>query len=76
MGPRKNVEYIIINAIRTAPNTEVVLGEYLNADQNMWVTWICQNGKDYFWGHYFTDEKSATINFLERALLEIKLVDP
>ena len=76
MEPRRNVEYTIINTIRTAPNTEVVLGEYLNDDQNMWVTWICQNGKDYFWGHYFTDEKSATIDFLERALNEIKRMDP
>ena len=76
MESRRNEEYTIINAIRATSHTEVVLGEYKNSIQNMWVTWICQNGIDYIWGHYFTDEKSATIDFLERALNEIKLMDP
>jgi predicted DNA-binding WGR domain protein len=32
----------------------------------MWVTWECTNGNDFYWGHYFTSEAAARSDFHKR----------
>ena len=70
MDWRKNEGYIITNQL-TVGSTEFVLGVH-EAAPNQFVTWQCKDGKDYFWGHYYTDLLSAQKDFCTRALDEIK----
>ena len=48
MSERSNAGYIIISTIRVG-DAEYVLGENPNAPARF-VTWMCRNGSDYFWG--------------------------
>ena len=57
MSERSNAGYIITSAIRVG-DTEYVLGENPNAPARF-VTWVCRNGSDYFWGRYTDDPLSA-----------------
>jgi hypothetical protein len=61
---RTNNEYEICLAIDTGKNEEVVLGK---ANEEDYVTWICVNGNDYYWGHYFDNLKDALKDFIKRA---------
>lgn len=70
MDWRKNEGYIITNQLTVGSN-EFVLGVH-EAAPNQFVTWQCKDGKDYFWGHYYTDLLSAQKDFCTRALDEIK----
>ena len=36
------------------------------------VTWVCKDGNNYFWGHYFEDRQSAERDLLERAGQELE----
>ena len=53
MSERSNAGYIIISAIRVG-DTEYVLGENSKAPARF-VTWMCRNESDYFWGRYTDD---------------------
>ena len=57
MSERSNAGYIIISAIRVG-DAEYVLGENPNAPARF-VTWMCRNGSDYFWGRYQSSAASA-----------------
>lgn len=61
---RTNNEYEIIFAIDTGNNEEVVLGK---ANEENFVTWVCFNGNDYYWGHYFNNLGDALRDLLKRA---------
>lgn len=65
MSERSNAGYIIISAIRVG-DTEYVLGENSKAPARF-VTWMCRNGSDYFWGRYADDPLTALRNLLDRA---------
>ena len=65
MPERSNAGYIIISAIRVG-DTEYVLGENPKAPARF-VTWVCRNGSDYFWGRYTDDPLTALRNLLDRA---------
>lgn len=47
---------------------EIVLGY----NGTTYVTWECRNLKDYFWGHYFTNELHALIDFHQRLMKNYK----
>jgi hypothetical protein len=64
---RTNEGYTIIWAIRLNDTTEVVLGILKNERYTMYVTWECQNGDHYYWGHYFNDPEKAVSDLLSRA---------
>lgn len=61
---RTNNEYEICLAIDTGNNEEVVLGK---ANEENYVTWLCVNGNDYYWGNYFNNLGDALFDFIERA---------
>lgn len=65
MSERINAGYVITSAIRVG-DTEYVLGENPNAPARF-VTWVCRNGSDYFWGRYTDDLLTALRNLLDRA---------
>ena len=73
MGFRKNAGYIITNEI-TVGESEIVLGVHENLP-NHFVTWECNNKKDYYWGHYFSDMLTAEKDFCERGLEKVKLYE-
>lgn len=55
---RVNEGYAIIKAI-PVEDTEVVLGKMETRLNTMYVTWRCDGGHNYYWGHYFTDPHAA-----------------
>lgn len=63
-GLRTNVGFIIIAAERMSSDTEVVFG--FNPSTKQYVTWICGNGSNYFWGHYGDDFVKASDDFKRR----------
>lgn len=74
MEKRMNQGFEIINAIVIDEETksEVVLGKNETRFGTQYVTWLCKGFKDYYWGHYKDDLKSAKIDFCERALEELR----
>ena len=72
MNKRTNAGYTIIAEI-TIPGDQFVLGEKIDTDNNaQYVTWR-SDGKDYYcYGRYFTNKKTALLNFYERARSEIE----
>jgi len=71
MDQRINAGYVIIDSIHIG-NTEFVLG--VNDRQpDMFVTWACTGGDNYFWGHYHDDLLKAKKDLLGRAGQELEL---
>ena len=48
-------------------DTEFVLGERQKGP-DPYVTWRCDSGTNYYWGHYFGNYRQAYTNLYERAL--------
>ena len=72
MNKRTNAGYTIIAEI-TIPGDQFVLGEKIDADNNaQYVTWRSDGEKYYCYGRYFTNKKTALLNFYERARSEIE----
>ena len=61
---RRNAEYTILQTEKIG-KLEIVLGENPNAPAP-YVTWMCRNGTDYFWGHYFSSLLSASRDYMKR----------
>ena len=72
MEKRTNAGYTIIAEI-IIPGDQFVLGEKIKADNTAeYVTWR-SDGKNYYcYGRYFTNKKTALLNFYERARNEIE----
>ncbi|MBO4898613.1 MAG: hypothetical protein J5590_09985 [Clostridia bacterium] len=73
MDFRKNAGYIIVNAI-TIGESEIVLGVHESLP-NSFVTWECNNKKDYYWGHYHTSLIAAQKDFCKRGLEKAKFYE-
>ena len=69
MEERKNAGYTILQSLMTG-NTEFVIGHHPTAP-SPYVTWECNNGDNYFWGHYFKERHDADRDLLARANLEL-----
>lgn len=67
---RINAGYIITDSIHIG-DVEFVLG-VSNEAPSMFVTWACQGGSNYYWGHYTSDLTAATKDLLERARCELE----
>lgn len=70
---RVNDIWEIIGAVKVGEEDgrtfEVVMGYRETRFGKEWVTWECNNDNDkynYYWGHYYRDEKSAYEDFTER----------
>lgn len=57
---RTNIGYTITHSCVITSNKEVVLG---CKDDGSYVTWLCFNGNDYCFGHYFDNYKEALSDF-------------
>lgn len=66
---RQNAGCTILQA-RKVEDQEIVLGENLKAP-DPYVTWMCRNGTDYFWGHYCSTMLSASRDFMKRVNQEL-----
>lgn len=70
---RENAGYIITQAIQIG-NVEFVLGENTQ-DRARYVTWECKDGNNYYWGHYTTDKLAALRDLLDRAGIELTILE-
>lgn len=68
MNERTNAGYRIIDSIHVGTK-EFVLGVNQKIE-NMYVTWQCANGTDYFWGHYTDSREKAEKDLQTRAAEE------
>ena len=68
MAQRSNAGYVITQSIHVK-DSEFVLGEH--PESGMYVTWLCKNGSDYFWGHYCDNYYNALKDLCERATQEV-----
>ena len=69
MNVRMNQGYMILDSIH-AGSSEFVLGVNIHVADNF-VTWKCDRGDNYYWGHYHSDLLSAQKDLAERALEEL-----
>ena len=69
MDTRTNTGYTITDSI-TIGEMEFVLGK-LDGNIPMFVTWACNGGDYYYWGHYFSDLHDAKKDLLSRASMEL-----
>jgi len=70
---RMNAGYIITDSIHIG-ETEFVIGVH-STQPNMFVTWACRNGDNYFWGHYLTSRDAAEHDLVDRAKEQLQLLD-
>lgn len=70
---RMNAGYIITDSIHIG-ETEFVIGVHSTLPQ-MFVTWACKKGSNYFWGHYLTSREAAERDLVDRAREQIQLLD-
>ena len=68
MEQRECAGYIITQSIKVK-DSEFVLGEH--PKKNMYVTWRCKDGDNYFWGHYTSNRYEALKDLCQRAEKEI-----
>lgn len=68
MEQRECAGYIITQSIKVK-DSEFVLGEHPKKD--MYVTWRCKDGDNYFWGHYTSNRYEALRDLCQRAEREI-----
>ena len=68
MEQRECAGYIITQSIK-GKESEFVLGEHPKKD--MYVTWRCKDGDNYFWGHYTSNRYEALKDLCQRAEKEI-----
>ena len=68
MEQRECAGYIITQSIMVK-DSEFVLGEHPKRD--MYVTWRCKDGDNYFWGHYTSNRYEALKDLCQRAEKEI-----
>ena len=68
MEQRECARYIITQRIKVK-DSEFVLGEHPQKD--MYVTWRCKDGDNYFWGHYTSNRYEALKDLCQRAEKEI-----
>jgi len=71
MDQRINEGYVITDSIHIG-ETEFVLG-VSSSTFTMFVTWACQDGDYYFWGHYYDDLLEAKKDLLDRAGEELEV---
>ena len=70
MSDRINAGYTITDSIHIG-TSEFVLGVNKSEPQ-MYVTWKCDNGSYYYWGHYTEDRREAERDLLARAQQELE----
>ncbi len=70
---RVNAGYVITSAVSVG-NMEFVLGVHSKAPKQF-VTWECQHGTDYIWGHYTDSLLKAVKDLCGRVMAEIEYLE-
>ena len=71
-GIRENAGYIIVKGEQYSDDHEIVLGRN---KYGQWVTWECAyKENNYFWGHYFNEEKHALEDYHRRLMKNYELI--
>lgn len=73
MEIRSNQGYIITSSVHIG-ESEIVLGVNMDAP-SQYVTWMCSDHSNYYWGHYFSDEFAAEKDLVARAQQEIRYIE-
>ena len=73
MSVRSNAGFQIVDSIFIG-ESEFVLGVN-KANPTMFVTWKCDGGDYYYWGHYNTDMLAAKKDLLKRASEELEIIE-
>lgn len=73
MEQRINIGYVITDSLHIG-GTEFVIGQSQN-DVARFVTWACDNGSDYYWGHYLTSREDAERDLVRRASERIRFLE-
>lgn len=68
MGIRVNAGYRIIETVRIDTTLEVVMGQNTSDQGTPYVTWLCRNATDYYWGDYRDDYDERRRRLFERVL--------
>lgn len=68
MGIRVNAGYRIIETVRIDTTLEVVMGQNTSDQGTPYVTWLCRNATDYYWGDYRDDYDECWRRLFERVL--------
>jgi len=68
MEIRVNAGYLIIEAVRIDTTLEVVMGQNTSNQGTPYVTWLCRNATDYYWGNYRDDYDKCRRRLFERVL--------
>ena len=68
MGIRVNAGYRIIETVRIDTTLEVVMGQNTSDQGTPYVTWLCRNATDYYWGDYRDDNDACRRRLFERVL--------
>ena len=71
MGIRVNAGYRIIETVRIDTTLEVVMGQNMSDQGTQYVTWLCRNATDYYWGHYRDDYDDCRHHLFERVLEQL-----
>lgn len=69
MEKRMNDRWEIVGSFPINEREEVVLA----VGGRDFVTWLCKDGTNYFWGHYFDTMNDAKEDFLKRATKEMQI---
>ncbi len=72
MNARTNEGFLILDSIH-AGSSEFVLGINMHVADSF-VTWKCDKGTNYYWGHYHSDLLTAQKDLAERALAELSIL--
>lgn len=68
MEIRVNAGYLIIETVRIDTTLEVVMGQNTSDQGTPYVTWLCRNATDYYWGDYRDDYNECRRRLFERVL--------
>lgn len=71
MGIRVNAGYRIIETVRIDTSLEVVMGQNMSDQGTPYVTWLCRNATDYYWGNYRDDYDDCRRHLFERVLNQL-----
>ena len=73
MGQRTNVGHVITDSVHIG-DTEFVIGQSEH-DPARFVTWACDRGDYYYWGHYLTSREDAERDLIKRASERIRYLN-
>lgn len=73
MQQRENIGYVITDSVKIG-DTEFVIATH-KTDSTRFATWACENGNNYYWGHYMNTREAAERDLVSRLNDQLRLLD-